>query len=94
VPGGETPTGLIQYVWDPARDVLWRASSSNHVADGVTGFLVTYYDAAGRPVEPAEGGSLTAAQLCGVRSVGLRIALSSQAVAMSADWVVALRNVP
>ena len=94
VPGAETPTGLVQYVWDPARDVLWRASSSNHVADGVTDFLITYYDAAGRPVEAADGGALNAAQLSGVRSVALRIALGSGATTTSAEWVVALRNMP
>ena len=94
VPGAETPTGLIQYVWDPARAVLWRGSSSSHVADGVTEFMVSYYDAAGRPVEPADGDSLTATQLAGVRSVGLRIALSRGVTVANAEWVVTLRNQP
>jgi prepilin-type N-terminal cleavage/methylation domain-containing protein len=94
VPGAETPIGLVQYVWDPAREVLWRASSSNHVAEGVTDFLVTYYDAAGRPVEPAKGDALDAAELSGVRTVGVRVALSSGTATAVAEWVVALRNVP
>jgi prepilin-type N-terminal cleavage/methylation domain-containing protein len=94
VPGAETPVGLVQYAWDPARQVLWRASSSNHVAERVTDFLVTYYDGAGRAVEAAAGEALGAAQLSCVHSVGVRVALSSGAATTVADWVVALRNVP
>jgi prepilin-type N-terminal cleavage/methylation domain-containing protein len=94
VPGAATPTGLVQYVWDPAREVLWRGSSSNHVAEGVTDFRVTYYDAAGRPLEPGEGDALDAEELSSVHSVGVRVALCSGAVTTGAQWVVALRNVP
>ena len=94
VPGAATPAGMVQYAWDPARRVLWRASSSNHVAEGVTDFLVTYYDAAGQPLEPAEGDALSAAELAGVHSVEVRVALSSGAAGAVAEWTVALRNVP
>jgi prepilin-type N-terminal cleavage/methylation domain-containing protein len=94
VPGAETPSGLVQYTWDPARQVLWRASSSSHVADGVTDFLITYYDAAGRPVEATADDPLNAAQLSLVRSVDVRIALCSGPATTVAVWTVALRTLP
>ena len=58
------------------------------------GFRVTYFDAAGRPVEPAEGDALDAAELSSVRSVGVRITLCSGRATTGAEWVAALRSVP
>ncbi len=92
VPGAENPSGIVQYVWDPARHVLWRASSSSHVADGVLDFRVGYYDGAGEPVEPAPGAGLDAAQVATVRSVRLSIQLRSGGVTASGAWTVALRG--
>jgi prepilin-type N-terminal cleavage/methylation domain-containing protein len=94
VPGAEVPTGLVQYAWDSARQVLWRATSSGHVADGVTDFCVTYYDDEGRPVEPASGGALGAAQVSVVRSVRMRVALGSGRSTIVGEWTIALRNAP
>ena len=94
VPGAEEPSGLVQYAWDPARQVLWRASSSNHVADGVTDFAIGYLDGDGEPVTPAAGDQLAAAQLRAVRSLTLRIRLRSGGATAAGDWVVALRCAP
>jgi prepilin-type N-terminal cleavage/methylation domain-containing protein len=94
VPGAEDPSGLLQYAWDPVRRVLWRASSSSHVADGVTDFSVAYYDGAGETVAPAQDVGLTSAQLSTVRSVRVRIQIRSGGVAAGGEWTVALRCPP
>ena len=48
------PAESVLIVWDPARQVLWRKTSSSYLADHVESFATTYFDRLGRPLGPAE----------------------------------------
>jgi len=48
------PAESILIVWEPARQVLWRKTSSSYLADHVESFSVTYYDRLGDVLTPAE----------------------------------------
>lgn len=50
---GEAAENIL-IVWDPAREVLWRKTSSSYLADHVEAFSITHYDRLGRPLGPAE----------------------------------------
>jgi hypothetical protein len=44
----------VLIVWDPSRRVLWRKAPGTYLADQVSRFDVTYLDAAGRELSPAD----------------------------------------
>jgi prepilin-type N-terminal cleavage/methylation domain-containing protein len=54
--GLTTALETVPIVWDQGRGVLWRKTSSTYLADGVSRFVVTYYDALGSPLAAAAPG--------------------------------------
>ncbi|MBN2203846.1 MAG: hypothetical protein JW767_02380 [Thermoleophilia bacterium] len=85
----------VEYCWDPARQVLWRSSSSSYVADGVRGFTVAYLDDRGTPIDPATLGVGSDGRVSG--AAALAVSASAAAAASSpgpssaaAEWVFPL----
>lgn len=48
------PAETILVTWDPARQVLWRKTSSAYLADHVESFSVTYFNRQGDPLGSSE----------------------------------------
>ncbi len=85
----------VEYCWDPARQVLWRSSSSSYVADGVRGFTVTYLDDRGTPVDPAALGAGTDGRVGGAAALAVSASAAAGASsagpsAVAAAWVFPL----
>jgi Tfp pilus assembly protein PilW len=80
----------VSYVWNPATRVLWRKAAGSHLASGVTGFTVAYFDGAGAEVVPA-GGSFASAELARVRRLRLTVTLASRGGDVAATWDVTPR---
>ena len=80
----------VEYCWDPARRVLWRSSSSSYVADGVSGFAVTYLDDRGAPVDPSSLGVDTSGRVAGVAALAVAARAATGASSAEATWVFPL----
>lgn len=89
VPSDDGPEA-VTYSYDAARRVLWRKASSSHIAEGVDGFSITYFDARGRTLTPAPGGALPDSDLPLVRRVALRVVLRCASQTRQASWQVCL----
>ena len=92
VPSSGGATELVTYVYDPGRRVLWRKSSSAHLAEGVDDFAITYLDAQGQALTCDASGGLPATALPLVRRVDLSATVRCAGRSVSASWQVALRS--
>lgn len=82
-----TALETIPVVWDPARQVLWRKTSSTYLADHVTRFAVTYLSESGDPIEPGVAGG----KIAYVARVHLELTVSTAHRSESAEADVAVR---
>ncbi len=89
VPSDDGPEA-VSYCYDAARRVLWRKASSSHLAEGVEGFSITYFDARGRALAPPTGGALPDSDLPLVRRVALRVLVRCASQTRQATWQVCL----
>jgi prepilin-type N-terminal cleavage/methylation domain-containing protein len=89
VPSDDGPE-VVTYSYDAARRVLWRKASSSHLAEGVEGFSITYFDAQGRALTPAPDGALPDSDLPLVRRVALRAVVRCASQTRQATWQVCL----
>jgi len=80
----------VEYCWDPARQVLWRSSSSSYVADGVRGFTVTYLDDRGAAVEPAMLGVGSDGRVDGAVALAVSASATAGSSSAEAEWVFPL----
>lgn len=83
-------TETVSYVWNPGTQVLWRKAAGSHLASGVAGFAVRYFDAAGDELAGA-GAVLSPADLARVRSLRLAITLTCGSDVLEASWDVTPR---
>ena len=77
----------IPVVWDPARQVLWRRTSSTYLADHVSRFVVSFFSSSGDVVVAGAPG----ARLRDVARVRVEVTVTTAERAETAKADVAVR---
>jgi prepilin-type N-terminal cleavage/methylation domain-containing protein len=90
LPGTAAAPEIVQYAVSASRATLWRKTSSNYVAEGVTRFDVVYLRAAGSEVLPEADGGLSSEDLEAVRVVRVSVAMAAGSAAAAATWSLGL----
>ena len=86
--GPDAAAAEVPVVWDADRQVLWRKTSATYLADHVTRFEVTYFDALGQQLSGGTPGQ----PLRGVARVHVLVEVQATDRALSAGTDVVLRS--
>jgi Prokaryotic N-terminal methylation motif len=93
VPAKEvSQSGVVSYVWDESRRVLWRKAPGSYLQERVSDFSVELWDQDGRPLDPEADGVFTDSALVAAARVRLSVTADGAGRPEAVTVDVALRE--